>query len=274
MSNGSGEARESGTGRSPSHPKVAYEAVGEGDVIVLVAGLGGLGSFWRPVARELSRRHRVLSFDHPGVGASESIGPQSIERIVEALLRLADRLSIARFACIGHSTGGLVAQALALDAPERITALVLSCTWANPDRRFRELFELRRLVLQRAGESAYTKLGELLGYPAAWYESELASPETTQTPPGPHVAAALICERIDMLLNYQRAAELGTIAQPTLIVAAPDDQIVPISHAQDLARRIPHARLVELAGGHFVPITRSADYAAVVLEFLRNHVQA
>ena len=81
--------------------------------------------------------------------------------------------------------------------------------------------------------------------------------------------AALIGARIEMLLNYQRADELGAIAQPTLIIAAPDDQIVPFSHAQDLARRISHAQLVELAGGHFVPATRSVDYAAVVERFMQ-----
>ena len=121
-------------------PQLAYESAGEGDPIVLIAGLNGLGHFWDPVAHALARGHRVLTFDHPGVGASDSFGAQRIERIAAELLHLADRLDIARFACIGYSTGGLVAQALALDAPDRISALVLSCTWARPDQRFRDLW--------------------------------------------------------------------------------------------------------------------------------------
>ena len=76
-----------------------------------------------------------------------------------------------------------------------------------------------------------------------------------------------------MLLDYQRADELGAITQPTLIIAAPDDQIVPFNHAQDLARRIAQAQLVELAGGHFVPATRPVDYAAVVERFLQAQVR-
>jgi aminoacrylate hydrolase len=252
----------------PSPPRLAFECAGEGDAIVLIAGLGGLGQFWRPVMRELTRRHRVLTFDHPGVGASDTFGPQRIERIAKEVLRLADRLDIARFTCVGHSTGGLVAQALALDAPERIGALVLSCTWARPDRRFRDLFEVRRLVLQNAGLRAYAMLAQLIGYPAAAYDSVPAPPGTAEGTGNAAAEVALICERIDMLLNYERTEELGAIAQPTLIVAAPDDQIVPINHAQDLARRIPHAQLAELAGGHLVPATRPVDYAAVVERFL------
>lgn len=264
---------------APTPPQLAYEFAGEGNAIVLIAGLGGLGRFWRPVMRELARCHRVLTFDHPGVGASDHFGPQRIERIVLELLRLADRLGIARFACIGHSTGGLVAQALALDAPDRIGALVLSSTWARPDQRFRDLFELRRLVLERAGERAYTMLGHLLGYPAVAYQSVALAPRSSAASREIPADAAsvdlaadttLISARIDMLLNYQRADELGAIAQPTLIIGAPDDQIVPFTHAQDLARRIAHAELIELAGGHFVPATRPVDYVAAVERFLQD----
>lgn len=257
-----------------SSPQLAHECAGEGDAIVLVAGLGGLGQFWRPVMHQLARRHRVLTFDHPGVGASDHFGPQRIERIAQELLRLADSLGIARFACIGHSTGGLVAQALALDAPDRIDALVLSSTWARPDQRFRDLFEVRRLVLQRAGLRAYAMLGQLLGYPATGYESAPPLPAPVEAPVDAPANVALIGERIEMLLHYQRADDLDAITQPTLIIAAPDDQIVPFNHAQDLARRIVHAQLVELAGGHFVPATRPVDYASIVERFLQERVPA
>ena len=218
----------------------------------------------------LARDYRVVTFDHPGVGSSDSFGPQRIERIAAELLRLADRLDLARFACVGHSTGGLVAQALALDAPDRISALVLSCTWARPDQRFRDLFELRRLVLNHAGLRAYTMLGQLMAYPSASYESVAAAPAPGATT-NDAADVALIDARIDMLLNYQRADELGGIKQPTLIIAAPDDQIVPFNHAQDLAMRIAHAELVSLGGGHFVPVIRTAEYAAAIERFLRKH---
>jgi aminoacrylate hydrolase len=252
-------------------PQLAHECIGEGDPIVLIAGLNGLGRFWQTVASALARGHRVLTFDHPGVGSSDNFGAQRIERIAAELLHLADRLDIARFACVGHSTGGLVAHALALDAPDRISALVLSCTWAPPDQRFRDLFELRRLVLNRAGLRAYALLGQLMGYPSTSYEHIAAARASTASPTKDAAEAALIDARIEMLLNYQRADELGTITQPTLIIAAPDDQIVPFNHAHDLATRIVHAELVALAGGHFVPVLRTAEYAAAIERFLNEH---
>jgi aminoacrylate hydrolase len=264
---------------TPIHPSTSataqrlnFESVGQGPVLVLVAGLGGLGRFWRPVAQLLAHDWRVLSFDHPGVGGSPSCGPQRIEGITAAVLQLLDELQIDRFSCVGHSTGGLVAQALGLDAPDRIQSLVMSSTWARPDRRFRDLFELRRVVLERAGEGAYAALGQLLGHTPAWYEQALAQDAMPEWTAGSPAQAELIAARIDMLLGYQRADELGNITAPTLIVGASDDQIVPFHHAQELSRRMPHAQLLELSGGHFVPATRPADYADALNSFLKAHV--
>ncbi len=253
-------------------PRLHFESLGEGPALVLVAGLGGLGRFWRPVAQRLSGDWRVLSFDHPGVGDSPSCGPQRIEGIADAVRHLLDDLQIDRFSCVGHSTGGLVAQALGLDAPERIQSLVMSSTWARPDRRFRDLFALRRVVLERAGEGAYAVLGQLLGYPPAWYEGELAQAAAPEWTTGSPAQAELIAQRIEMLLGYQRTEELGKIAAPTLVVGAADDQIVPFHHAQELARLIPYAQLLDISGGHFVPVTRPADYAAALDGFLKAHV--
>lgn len=252
--------------------QLAFESVGAGPTLVLVAGLGGLGRFWRPLAQVLARDWHVLSFDHPGVGGSAPRGAQSIPAIAAAVLELLDAQGIAQFHCVGHSTGGLVAQALALDAPQRLRSLVLSSSWAQPDRHFRDLFALRRVVLARAGAGAYAVLGQLLGYPPAWYAQTLSGPDIPAWTPGEAAQNALVAERIDMLLGYTRADELARIAQPALVVGAADDQIVPFHHAQDLARRLPQAELVQLDGGHFVPATRTADYAEALQRFLRRHV--
>lgn len=244
---------------------VHYEMKGEGPPVVLVAGLEGLGGFWRPVVDRLADRHRVISFDHPGVGASPAQGPQGIGAIVESVLDLAGRLHLDRFSVVGHSTGGLVAQALALDHAAAIGKVVLSCTWAVPDRRFRELFALRKDVLQQAGMTAYRTLGRLLAYPPAAYEEWCpAEPAGAAVPE----QVALIGERIDMLLGYTREADLGSLRKPVLVLGSLDDQIVPCSHAESLAEKIPGARLVMLSGGHFPQRTRLDDYMSALDAFL------
>lgn len=252
--------------------RLGYFEAGHGEAVVLVPGLGGLGRFWRPVVDELAPRHRVIAVDHPGLGGSSPCERHSIEGIVEGVLQLLDKLDIGRCVVVGHSTGGLAAQALALDHSQRIRAVVLSSTWAAADRRFRDLFRLRQHVLQHAGLAAYESLGQLIGYPAEWYEAQLAS-NVPPTLAGAHQdeKVTVIHERIDMLLGYSRAESLGQMSLPALVLGAEDDQIVPLSHAYDLQARIPQARLATLRGGHFSPLTRTRDYAATLFQFIRDY---
>jgi aminoacrylate hydrolase len=70
--------------------------------------------------------------------------------------------------------------------------------------------------------------------------------------------------RINMLLGFDRAEELGRIRAPVLIVGSSDDALVPVNHSYDLALRLPQARMVELQGGHFLPQTQTELYVAAL----------
>lgn len=247
-----------------------FEVQGSGQPVVLMAGLGGLGAFWQPVMERLSRRHMCITFDHPGMGRSLPCAVHSIEHIAAEVLKLLDHLGIEAAHFVGHSTGGLVAQVLALEHAARVKRIVLSATWARPDRRFRDLFETRRTVLERAGFAAYNAMAKLLGYPADWYETHLASDAPINFDAGADGDLVTAVARINMLLGFDRADELGRIQAPVLIVGASDDAIVPVTHSHDLARRIARARMIELQGGHFLPQTQTAHYVAALEDFLRE----
>lgn len=247
-----------------------FEVQGSGQPVVLMAGLGGLGAFWQPVMERLSRRHMCITFDHPGMGRSPPCAVHSIEHIAAEVFKLLDHLGLASAHFVGHSTGGLVAQVLALDQPGRVDRIVLSATWARPDRRFRDLFEIRRTVLERAGFAAYNAMAKLLGYPADWYEAHLAGDAPINFDVGADSDLTTAVARINMLLGFDRADELGRIQAPVLIVGASDDAIVPVTHSHDLARRIAQARMIELQGGHFLPQTQTAHYVAALEDFLRG----
>lgn len=236
---------------------------GSGQPLLLIPGLAGKAQVWQAVVGRLADQYRIISFDHPGMGGSASNGQQSIEGILAAALDVLDDFAVENAHIVGHSTGSLVAQAIALDHPGRMKSLVLSSGWAAVDQRFRDLFQMRKSVLQHLGAEAYENLGALLGLPPGSYSR-------AQPPPAEDHQRyqTIMAERIDMLLNYSRASEMGTISHPTLVISSTDDWLVPPHHSRELAEAIPGADLRELSGGHFPQVINPEGYAQALREFL------
>jgi pimeloyl-ACP methyl ester carboxylesterase len=110
----------------------AVTAFGRGTPIVLLHGLGSGSDDWLQTARHLARHFRVVLVDLPGHGESEMPEPFSLERAVAALdLALAD-IPGGPPILVGHSLGGLIAAAEAIDHPERVRGLVLVETALRP----------------------------------------------------------------------------------------------------------------------------------------------
>lgn len=255
---------------------LSHECRGTGPAVVFIAGLGGLGKFWAPVMDRLQADYTVVTLDHPGSGNSPRRGPQTIPDLTDAVLEVTASLGIARFNVVGHSTGGLVAQTLALDHAQVLDRLVLSSTWAAADRRFRDLFEIRRRTLIDAGLGLYKAQGALLAYPAHLYDRYAATlPPRGRGREGDDPAeVAVTAERIDMLVSYSRADDLHRITTPTLVLGAMDDPIVPFHHAEQLAQAIHGAELTVLSGGHFPPTTQTDLYTSRLRAFLETPVPA
>lgn len=109
-----------------------HRAFGRGTPIVLVHGLGSSGQDWLPTARRLARHHRVVLVDLPGHGESDMPEPFSLARAVAALDRALVGIPGGPPIVVGHSLGGLVAAAHAIDYPERVRGLVLVETALRP----------------------------------------------------------------------------------------------------------------------------------------------
>ena len=121
--------------------EIYYEEHGQGAPLLLVSGLGGVASYWKPNLPALAKKHRVILHDHRGTGAStHSKMAYSVDQMTDDLVRLMDHLKIERAHLVGHSTGGAIGQTLAIRSPERLDKLVLFATWTKADKFFRQLF--------------------------------------------------------------------------------------------------------------------------------------
>lgn len=252
--------------------QIYYEEHGSGEPLLLVSGLGGVASYWKPNLAALAAKYRVIVHDHRGAGQStHSKIRYSVDQMTDDLVRLMDHLKIERAHLVGHSTGGAIGQTLAIRSPERLNKLVLFATWTRADKFFRQLFAARRALLTQVGKEAYVRAGTLFLYPPSWMKSHEAMIEEREKLsiagfPPPEVVAS----RIDAIVAFDRAAELSRIRTPTLVLCAKDDFITPAYFSEELAQKIPGAKLVLLPqGGHCASETALEAFETALLGFLR-----
>ena len=265
------QQRSSLTQVSIGDAEIYAETSGQGEDLLLVAGLGGSGTFWREQIGVLSATYRVTRYDHRGVGRS-SPAPliSSVEQLADDLLRLMDALGIERAHLVGHSTGGAIGQHLALRCPDRLHSLVLSGTWAGPSPLFIELFKLRRDVLINCGLKQYLLLGTMLATPAWHLQQHFTNAEDflvdrMRNAPEFHVELG----RLNAVMTHDLRHRLAEIRVPTAVICARDDQIVPEPLATEPAHLIPGALLEILPeGGHFCPQIVAATYNRALLRLL------
>jgi aminoacrylate hydrolase len=233
--------------------------------------LGGLGAFWNPVRALLASRFQVITFDHRGCGRSERpLHGHTIERLAEDVVAILDDVEVARADIVGHSTGGTIAQVLALDSSDRVRRIVASGSWARPDPYFTALFHNRIAVLKGAGSAAYMRQSQLLGYPPAWFNAHAGEMEQALESAASDLSPLPVAlARLHMLLAFDRSAELPRLRVPTLVLAATDDGIIPVHQSRELAQLIPASVYHEIErGGHFFPRVYPDAYANTVTAFL------
>lgn len=250
--------------------EIYYEEAGRGEPLILVSGLGGVGSYWRPQVPAFSSRFRVITYDHRGTGSSDRLQRAfSIDQMTAELAELMDALKIERAHVVGWSTGGVIGQTLAIERPQRIARLVLCSTWTHCDPWFRRLFEARREILLRGGSELYAAFFPLWVYPPDYVNAHDAAIGEEVRRAVNAAPAEVMMGRINALLAFDRRAGLSRIKTPTLVVASDNDYVIPSYHAEALARAIPGARLAILrGGGHANSVAQPEEFNRIVLEFL------
>lgn len=250
--------------------RIYYECFGDqGPKVLLVPGLGGDGRFWNGVVEELRADHRLIVVDHRGAGRSDRpSGPYSIGQIAADTAAIV-ALEGGPMHIVGHSTGGAIAQTLALDHPTVGLGYTISSSWARSDARFRSLFLARAALLEAGLTDAYQRLTHVLCHEPAYLDTRAARLEeavaTARQALAPlDVAAA----RVRMLLEHDRLSDLVRLAAPVLVIAAEGDILTPPALSQLMAKAIPGAAMAMVQGAHFHPLTRPRQFAGHLRHFI------
>ena len=244
--------------------RIAWERHGSGEPLLLVHGLGYARWGWELVLEPLERSFDVIVFDNRGIGESDAPpGPYTVADLAADAAQVLDEAGVERAHVLGTSLGGMVAQELALAAPQRVDRLVLACTtpggpeaFPMPDRTVQLMTSgatLRQFVENALAPEPDPELVDRI----------LRHRETTAQPSEAWSAQAAAGATFDALGRLER------IEAPTLILHGTEDAVVDSRNTALLALRIPGSR-VELfpGGGHLFFWEQPERFVEVVTEFL------
>jgi proline iminopeptidase len=278
--------------------KLYYKALGRGPpLLALHGGPGADHTDFLPYLRPLSRRNQLILIDERGSGRSERLqDPKNykLDYMVDDIECIRRSFGLKRMALLGHSFGGILAQAYAVRYPHRLTRLVLAGTavsakWFEADfRRIRSALapSLRGKIAAFEKRGIFRADGQYRKRYVPLITSALAPYMYTRRLPSSHqgyfgvtgweILREMWVRRSDFrvdgsLKGFNFASSLKTVDVPTLVVIG-DRDLVTEESAQSLSASLPRSELVVLrSAGHMMFVDQTRRFNALVSNFLCSH---
>jgi 3-oxoadipate enol-lactonase len=233
--------------------------------LVLSHSLGCDLSMWAPQMPDLLDHFLILRYDTRGHGASDvPSGDYTLDQLGRDVLALMDALKISQASFCGLSMGGAVGQWLAINAPQRLTALVL----ANTSPRFGtpDLWNARRQAVLEGGMPAIVD-AIMQRFFSPENQSSVSAQSTRRVLLGTDPKGYAAC--CAALRDADHRTVLTKISVPTLVIGSDNDPSTPWNdHGALLAREIPGAKALKLGTAHLSNLEQPRAFTSAVLDFL------
>jgi pimeloyl-ACP methyl ester carboxylesterase len=239
--------------------EMAYDVQGVGEPLILIGGFTMTKEAWEDQVRALRTRFRVITMDNRGVGETTLPGaPFTIDDMARDTVGLLDALGVEAAHVFGVSMGGLIAQILLLDHPQRVKKAALGCTTHGGRHAVAPSAEVMSVLAQAADpaltpEEAYTRRAPVIFAP----EFIRGDPQRYETVkrralghwPSPQGVAL----QFKALSVFNSKRRLGEIRHPVLVITGDEDRMMPPENSRLLAEGIAGAELylVRSAGHMF-----------------------
>jgi pimeloyl-ACP methyl ester carboxylesterase len=256
----------------------AYRQLGPttGVPVVFLTHLAAVLDNWDPrVVDGIAARHRVITFDNRGVGASSGSTPATIEQMASDAVAFIRALGFDQVDLFGFSLGGMIAQVIAQQEPRLVRRMVLAGTGPaggeGIDKVTRVTYlDAARGLLTRQDPKQFlfftrTPAGRRAG------KEFLARLEERTDDRDKAISVRSFRAQLKAIHRWGRQppADLASIHQPVLVMNGESDRMVPAKNTVDLDRRLPNSRLVLFPdAGHGGVFQFHEDFVKRALEFL------
>ncbi len=253
---------------------------GTGPPLLVITGLGASLELAEPFERHVvARGLQTIGFDAPGVGESTGYRwPKRMPGVARTVERMLDELGHQQVDVIGVSLGGVIAQQLAHQAPDRVRRLVLVATGPGAVG-LGGVPGSPRALLALATRRRYTSpdhyrsiAGDLYGGLARTDPDALLHGSVARFSEAPSLGGYL--GQLYAISFWTGIPWLRKLRQPTLVITGDDDPIIPVLNGRILAHCIPNAQLhVVPGGGHLFLLEKPAETADLVANFLQHPIR-
>jgi proline iminopeptidase len=227
----------------------------------------------------LADRLRLVYYDQRANGRSERVPLETLtmEQLADDAAALATRLDATPAIVIGHSYGGFVAQELALRHPEHVAGLILLDTTPgqlgasdSPDDDQGPPPPPEWLAVAGSAPATDAEFAATLGALLPHYLADQANLAAAHEAVSKTIFdAATMARSMEVLAGWSSVDRLAQIEVPTLVVVGSHDRITSPAQSHRIARRIPHAQVVEMEhSGHFPWLEEPERFTKIVREWL------
>jgi len=262
---------------------INYYTFGEGNSLILIAGLGVDSMCWFYQIPFFKNFFKVIVFDNRGIGKSTGFkGRYSIKMMADDVAELLEHLKIQKSHVLGSSMGGMIAQEFAITYPEIVDKLILCSTFAKPqfmvDNITRGLRKLLKGKLENIFEInprkiVYEKLFNYLlqqmfneeflkknrKFVEETWQKYLFAGNYTET----------FFKQIGAVHRHDTLNRLNLIKSETLVLTGTEDKLIIPGCSNILAKKIPKSTLIKIDNvGHGLHFEMPDIFNKIVIEFL------
>ena len=266
---------------------LCYEIHGDGEIVLLVHGLGTKKEAWIGQTEPLAKYFKIIRFDNRGAGKSDRPDtPYTMEVFADDINGLMDFLDIEKCHIIGWSLGGMIVQNFILKYPQRVNKMVLINTnYGTPDESGAETYKNMRLQGLKANKEDPMKAfwqsirsnyhikfrKQMEADPSKkwhglWSVDDLIQMSTIDPPTEKDIIV-----QAGALATHHTFDRLHEIKNETLLITSSHDRITPQSVMVEMHEKIPNSTLKIIdKAGHGSPRSRSPEINQLITEFLKN----